>query len=204
MTTSAKKGVIIGLAGTLGAGKDTVGHLLANMHGFLHVSTSDMLRAAKKKSFGDTPEALLLRNDPFANELRATKGPGVLVELAIEEYISRQDDFSGGLVASGIRSIGEVESIHEAKGVMVFVDADPKVRFQRTSSRKRDANEHKITFQEFLDAEQTERPSSNEDKTVQNLNAMKDMADIVIENNGNDIASFEKEVETILSEYLDQ
>lgn len=201
MTTSTKP-VILGLAGTLGSGKDTVGVLLAEKYGFLHVSTSDMLRAAKRKKFGDTPRALLLRNDPFANDLRATKGPGVLVDLAIEEYTQRANEFPGGLVASAIRSIGEVESIHNAGGVMIFVDADPKVRYDRTISRQRDANEHDKSFEEFMAQEQSERPADNSDKTIQNLTAMKEMADIVLANNGNDLEAFRADVEKALASYL--
>lgn len=193
---------IIGLAGTLAGGKDTVGHILAGKYGFLHVSTSDMLRAAKKKAFGEGPESLLTRNDPFANELRRTKGPGVLVELAIEEQKSRQKEFPGGVVASGIRSIGEAEAIHKAGGVIIFVDADPKVRYSRTISRKRDANEKQTTYDDFMVMEQSERPDTNQDKTVQNLNAMKQMADIVIENNGSDMAAFEAEVGKLLLDIL--
>lgn len=183
----------------MASGKDTVGQTLADKHGFLHVSTSDMLRAAKKKAFGDGPEALLTRNDPFANELRRTKGPGVLVELAIQEQKSRKNEFPGGVVASGIRSIGEAEAIHKAGGVIIFVDADSMVRYNRTISRKRDANEKQATYEDFMAMEQSERPDTNQDKTVQNLNAMKQMADIQILNNGNDMKAFMVEVEKILS-----
>lgn len=201
MTTSAKT-KIIGLAGTLASGKDTVGLLLEEKYGFMHVSTSDMLRAAKKKEFGDSPKALLLRGDPFANELRTKRGPGVLVELAIEEYERLKNDFPGGLVATAIRSIGEVEAIHKAGGVMIFVDADPRIRYERTLSRKRDANEHDSSFEDFMAMEQSEKPDSKEDKTIQNLSAMKEMADIHLENNGNDIEAFRNQAEKVLKNII--
>lgn len=196
MTTSSRH--IIGLAGTLASGKDTVSHILAEKYGFLHISTSDMLRAAKRKEYGDTPAALLLRNDPFANNLRATRGPGILIELALEAYALQQDKYPGGVVISGIRSIGEIESLHAAGGVLLFVDADPNVRYNRTIKRVRDANEQGTTFEEFMTMEASERPADNSDKTIQNLNAAKEMADMHLENNGDDIAQFQREVEQLL------
>ncbi len=197
MTTSSKS-KIIGVAGTLGSGKDTVGDVLTDECGFFHASTSDMLRAAKKKKYGDSPKALLLRGDPFANELRANRGPGVLVELAYEEYKANQDKYPGGLVATAIRSIGEVEKIKELGGTMVFVDADPQIRYKRTFARKRDANDNDASFEDFMAMEKSETDVPAGDKTVQNLPAMKDMADIVLENNGNDLAAFKKAAKKVL------
>jgi dephospho-CoA kinase len=191
MTTSSKPR-IIGVAGTLGSGKDTVGEVLAEEYGFFHASTSDMLRAAKKKKYGDSPKALLLRADPFANELRATRGPGVLVELAYEEYMENIDKYPGGMVATAIRSIGEAEKIKELGGTMVFVDADPKIRYERTFARKRDTNDHSASYEDFLAMEKSESDVPAGDKTVQNLPAMKELADIQLENNGNDIEAFKE------------
>lgn len=191
MTTSSKPR-IIGVAGTLGSGKDTVGEVLAEEYDFFHASTSDMLRAAKKKKYGDSPKALLLRADPFANELRATRGPGVLVELAYEEYMENIDKYPGGIVATAIRSIGEAEKIKELGGTMVFVDADPKIRYERTFARKRDTNDHSASYEDFLAMEKSESDVPAGDKTVQNLPAMKELADIQLENNGNDIEAFKE------------
>ena len=190
---------IFGLAGTLASGKDTVANLLAEKHGFLHVSTSDMLRAEKKRVFGDSPEALLQRNDPYANKLRETKGPGVLVLLAKEEYERNKSKYPGGLVASGIRSIGEAEEIKKMGGKIIFVDADSKVRYGRISGRNRDSNDSSVSYDEFMAMERSESEVDPDDKTIQNIPAMKDRADIFLENNGNDIEAFKNEAEKALS-----
>ncbi len=184
---------IIGLSGTLASGKDTVAQLLEESYGFMHVSTSDMLRAEKKRVFGDSPEALLLRNDPFANELRATRGAGVLVEIAEEQYSKNIDKFPNGLVVSGIRSIGEAEKIKELGGEIVFVDADSRTRYNRTSIRARDNNDRDTTYDEFMNMEKSESPVGNNDKTVQNLPELKKLADIHLLNDGNDIEIFKSE-----------
>jgi len=193
---------IIGLSGTLASGKDVVAELLAEKHGFLHVSTGDMLRAEKKRVFGNSPEAQLKRNDPFANKLRETKGPGVLVELAYKKYQHNKDKFPSGLVASGIRSIGEAEKIKELGGIIVFVDADRKTRYERAFARKRDTNDSSASFDEFVAMERSESPKDNEDKSIINLSVLNKIADIHLENNGSDISVFEKYVESQLHDLL--
>lgn len=185
---------IIGLSGTLGSGKDTVAQTLEERYGFMHVSTSDMLRAEKKRIFGDSPKALLLRNDPFANELRVVRGAGVLVEIAKEEYDRNASKFPIGLVVSGIRSIGEAEKIKELGGEIVFVDADSQTRYGRIAGRARDINDHGVTYDEFIDMEKSESPDNNSDKTVQNLPELKKLADIHLLNDGHDIEVFRSEV----------
>jgi dephospho-CoA kinase len=188
---------ILGIAGSLNSGKDTVAQVLEE-HGFFHMSTSDMLRAKKKQAFGDSPEALLKRNDPFAIQLRADKGAGVLVELIDEQYKKVADTYPAGFVASGLRSIGEAEKIKQLGGSLVFVDADIGVRYERSLTRARDAVEHGITLEDFVNMEKSESPDDDFDKTLQNLPALKKMADVHIRNNGNDLKVFKIEVERTL------
>lgn len=189
---------IIGLAGTHASGKDTVGKLLAEKYGYLHISTSDMLRAEKKRVFGDGPESLLTRNDSFVNNLRKEQGPGILIELAVEEYKRVADKYPGGLVASGIRAIGEADVIKKMGGEIVFVDADPRTRYQRVIGRKRDANDNNVTFKEFMDMERSESDVDPHDLNIQNIPAMKDRADILLMNNGSDIEAFKEQIQKAL------
>lgn len=184
---------IFGISGTLASGKDTIAQMLEEHYGFMHISTSDMLRAEKKRTFGDSPKALLLRNDPFANNLRATRGAGVLVEIAKEEYDRNSSKFPKGLVISGIRSIGEAEKVKELGGEIIFVDADSRTRYGRIASRARDINDHSVTYDEFMAMEKSESPDGNSDKTVQNLPELKKVADIQLLNNGHDIEAFKSE-----------
>ena len=186
------KPVFIGLAGTLNAGKDSFGEILANDYGFLHMSTSDMIRLMKKREFGDAPAALLLRNDPYINNLCSERGPGFLVQAVHDDWIKNKNKFSGGYVASAIRAIGEAEKVKELGGIIIFVDADPVVRYGRSQKRGRDANEKGKTFEEFIATEQSEIDVDPNDKSVQNLTAMKNMADLVIINEQNSIDEFQK------------
>lgn len=189
------KPTVIGVAGTMLSGKDSLSDYLVDQYGFAHASTGDMLRAEKKRVFGDTPEAVLLRNDPFANNLRAERGAGVLVELAYQEFMKNGGGV--GLVISGIRSIGEAEELKKIGGKFIFVDSDPKIRYERGHSRKRDHLDT-MSYEEFLDMEASESDGLDQkDKTVQNLPAMKRVADVVI-NNDNNLERFLDEADRVI------
>jgi cytidylate kinase len=196
--------IYIGLAGTLNAGKDSLGDALSQNYQFLHMSTSDMIRLMKREAFGDTPQALLLRNDPYINQLRTERGPGFLVQAVHDKWMSEKEKYPGGYVASAIRAIGEAEKIHELGGVIVFVDADPRLRYERSQIRGRDANETGKTFEEFMATEKSEIDVDQSDKSVQNLQAMKSMADIVIMNEYSSIEDFQKKAIEKLKIYFDE
>lgn len=193
--------MIIGLAGTLNAGKDSLANILAEKHGFLHVSTSDMIRQMKRMEYGDSPKAALGRNDPYIHKLRTERGPGFLIDVIYDDWQADKEKYPGGVIASGIRAIGEAERIHDLGGLIVFVDADPKVRYERSQKRLRDEHDQK-TLEEFIASERSEIEVDPNDKAVQNLKAMKDMADIVIYNDGNSIETFQNEAEKALAEHL--
>ncbi len=197
-----KQPIFIGLAGTLNAGKDSLGDMLSREYGFLHISTSDMIRLMKKREFGDTPQALLLRNDPYINNLRKERGPGFLVQAVHDDWMASQDAYPGGYVASAIRAIGEAEKVKELGGIIIFVDADPKVRYERSQARMRDANETGKTFEEFIASEKSEIDVDPTDKSVQNLTAMKERADLVIVNEQKTIEDFQKVAIEKLKDFL--
>lgn len=116
------------------------------------------------------------------DEWRKQFGLGVLMQKAYETYQSKEGDFKG-LVVSSLRNPGEADKIHELGGKVVWVDADPKIRYQRINARQRSA-EDKKTFQEFMAEEEVEMHSSG-DKATLNMSAVKAKADIFIQNNGN-------------------
>lgn len=194
--------VFIGLAGTLNAGKDSLGAILSTDYKFLHISTSDMIRLMKKREFGNTPQALLTRNDPFINSMRTELGPGFLVQAVHDEWLTKSSEYPGGYVASAIRAIGEAEKVKELGGIIIFVDADPRVRYERSIVRGRDANEQGKSFEEFMATERSEIDVDQDDKSVPNLNAMKEMADLVIINDQNNIEEFQKFAVNRLRDFL--
>ncbi|GHU08135.1 hypothetical protein FACS189431_3850 [Alphaproteobacteria bacterium] len=163
---------VIGVGGTFASGKDSLAKFLAEKHGYTHVSTSDMVRTAAMERYDNVERPTLTRT---ARALRDKGGSGILAEKALETL-------GRPIVVSGIRTSGEVEAIKNADGVMVFVDADLRVRYQRMQGRARDG-EAELPYDDFLAREQREM-EINDDPSDQNLGVVKNMADIQLDNSG--------------------
>jgi dephospho-CoA kinase len=182
---------IIGLAGTNGSGKDTVGELLAKYHGYLFVSVSDMLREECRKR-GLPVERENLRT--ISAEWRREFGLGVLVDKAVEKFNAEPGKYTG-VVASPMRNTGETQHLKDLGGTVIWVDADPKIRYQRIFSRQRTAEDNK-TYDQFLAEERDEMYApKGSDAAVLNLAAVKDLADIFMDNNSSSTEVLHKDLQ---------
>lgn len=141
---------IIGVSGSFASGQDTLAQYLRDTHGFIWISTSDMVRKVSMERHGSIERPDLFET---ATYLRKTRGGGVLVEIGIEEFATLNNNV--GLVLSGIRSMGELKAIVEAGGIMIYTDADPELRYERMVMRQRDA-ESKLSKEDFLKREKAE------------------------------------------------
>ncbi len=181
---------IFGVGGTNGAGKDSIGIMLAERHGYLFVSVSDLLRD-EARTRGLPIEREVLRT--ISAEWRREFGLGVLVDRAVE--LAKKGNYKG-VVAIPMRNPGEAQRIHELGGTLIWVDADPKIRYERITSRGRSA-EDKKTFEQFLAEEKIEMQHVGDEATL-NMAGVKKISDIFLENNGNDIEAFKDEAEKVL------
>ena len=189
---------IIGLSGTNGSGKDTVGHMLAERHNFLFISVTDLLRQ-EARARGEEPTREILRT--ISAEWRRESGSlGVLIDKAVEQYEQVASDFPGGLVVASLRNPGEADRVHELNGCVVWTDADQKVRYERITAHAADrgrAGEDNRTFEQFQADEAAEMTTSGDAATL-NMSAVRERADIFVNNDGNDIETFKNEAELAL------
>lgn len=171
---------IIGIAGTNGSGKDTVSELLAEC-GWLFVSASHNLLIPELQKRDLPIERKQMA--ALSTEWRKEIDMGAIIIKAVEEYEkqSRDQKFSG-LVISSLRHPGEVDQVHKFGGKVVWVDADPKIRYERINNRGQGAKDQK-TFEQFLAEEQAEMQHSGDDATL-STSSVKAKADIFLENNG--------------------
>ncbi|MBX2904362.1 MAG: AAA family ATPase [Chitinophagales bacterium] len=165
---------IIGITGTLGAGKGTIVEYLQNQHGFLHFSVRDFLSAEIVK------RKLPLNRDSMvevANELRAKYSPSYIVEQLYE--LAKKSGKNS--IIESIRTMGEVKALRQLHGFrLLAVDAAPELRYQRISERKSATDS--VSFETFMDNERREMVST--DETKQNLSACIAAADFKLMNDG--------------------
>lgn len=169
---------IIGIAGTNGSGKDSLGQVLADEHGWLFVSVSNMLRDDLRQ------RGLLIERENLRNlsaEWRRERGLGVIIDKAVDLFRAQKTKYEGLAIAS-IRNPGEADRIHELSGQVVWVDASSRVRYERITTRVR-GDEDRKTYKEFMAEEQAEMNHSGDEATL-NMAGVKAKSDIFLENNG--------------------
>jgi dephospho-CoA kinase len=164
---------IIGITGTIGAGKGTIVEYLVNHYGFKHYSVRNFLiREAKKQN-------LPLNRDVYvqiANELRDKHSPSFIID---ELYKEAAENGVNAIIES-IRTPGEVDSLRKKEDFSLWaVDADPKIRYERIVARQSETD--RISYDIFLSNEQ--REMNSEDPTKQNLAACISQADVLFMNN---------------------
>lgn len=179
--------IIIGLTGTLGAGKGTIVDYLVKQKGFAHFSVRGfLLDRICQLGLPENRDSMF----NLANELRAAYGPSYVVDQLFEEA---QKSGKESIIES-IRTTGEIDSLRKRGTFYLFaVDADPKLRFERIQLRQSVTDQ--VSFKTFLENEQRESVSTN--PGVQNLQACIREADFVFLNNGTMQELFQ-EVDAIL------
>ncbi len=177
MSTSADP-LIFGLAGTFASGKDSLARHLEEKYNIKHISTGDIVRTYAQQKYGSIERPVLYK---MANELRETKGPGILSKLALEQYESYKESYPGGVCVSGFRAWEEAAEVKKQGGIIIFTDSPVKTRYIRTISRARD-DEKFNTFEEFQARERKENGEVNSEFSIAGI---KPRADIVLDNDSN-------------------
>lgn len=178
--------MIIGITGTLGAGKGTIVEFLKTK-GFKHYSvraylTEEILR----RKLTVNRDSLVL----VANELRAKYSPSYIAEQLYNQAKKEKSD----AVIESLRTEGEVMALREKGEFYLFaVDAEPKVRYERIVERASETD--KIDFKTFVENEKREMQSK--DPTKQNIKRCMELADHRFINNSS-IEELYKKVEEVL------
>lgn len=171
---------LFGLAGTAGSGKNTVSDILCEMFDMHHFNTSDYVRAVTRFVFDLPPDASPIRDQLFevATVMRELNQAST-VQMGIMQ--AKERNFEVQLI-SGLRTMGEANAIRAAGGLIIGVDADPKIRHERIQSRVRD-DESKRNFEDFLAQDQHENEGVGGGE-MQGIRYVVDSADILITNEG--------------------
>ena len=166
--------LIIGITGTLGAGKGTVVDYLTREKGFNHYSVRQyLLDEIRKRKMPENRDSMVV----VANEFRRLNSPSFITD---QLYVQAVRTGKNAVIES-IRTPGEIDSLRKKGSFYLFaVDADAKTRFDRI--KKRNSETDQVDFETFLLNEQREMTS--DDPNSQNLQKCREMADFVFSNDG--------------------
>ncbi|MCK5449498.1 AAA family ATPase [Candidatus Pacearchaeota archaeon] len=179
--------MIIGITGTLGAGKGTIVECLLKK-GFKHYSVRDFLvEEIMRRGLESNRDNMVL----VANDLRAKNNPSYIVE----QLYSRAKEVGGDAVIESVRCVGEVDALRKKKDFILFaVDADVETRYVRIVERKSVSD--RVSFEDFVRQEQREMVSDNPNE--QNLKRCIELADYSFKNDWT-VEELHKKVENILN-----
>lgn len=178
---------IIGITGTLGAGKGTIVDYMRDHYGYKHYSVRQYLIEEANR------RGMELNRDTFvvvANDLRAKHSPSYITD---QLYLQAAENGQNAIIES-VRTPGEVDSLRQHEHFLLFgVDADPKIRYERIVARASETD--KVSYETFIANEQREMSST--DPNHQNIGRCMKMADHVFMNNG-DFEDLYRQLEEVL------
>lgn len=137
--------IILGLVGSLASGKETTKKYLAEKYDARDCRFSSILR--------DVLDRIAVSNSrdnlqKLSTVLRANFGENLLAK-AIANDASKLD--SDIVVIDGVRRFTDIEHLNKLSNfILVKIDADPKVRYERMKLRNENEGDTQKTFEEFL------------------------------------------------------
>jgi dephospho-CoA kinase len=180
--------IVIGITGTIGAGKGTVVDYLVHEKGFKHYSARKLITDEVVRL------GLPINRDSMtavANNLRFEHGADFIArELFKQAHVSGEN-----AIIESIRTQGEIDAlVQEGSFTLLAVDAPIELRYLRIT--KRGSSTDHVDFKKFQEEETREMNSTNIHK--QNLSACIKRADFIIHNTGS-IEELSKQVGSMLT-----
>jgi len=179
--------MIIGVTGTNGSGKGEVAEYLTNEKNFAHFSARDFIVAEIER------RGLPVNRDTMrsvSTDMRAQYGADFIMRTLYNEATAK----GGDAVIESIREVPGAEFLKAHGGVLIAVDADKKIRYDRIV--KRGSSTDRVDFDTFVRQEEMEM--QNDDPAKQNIGKVMEMADEKFENNGS-LDDLHRQVDTFLA-----
>jgi len=166
--------IVLGITGTLGAGKGTIVDYLIRNENYVHFSVRGfLLKEINKRKLEPNRDSMV----KVANDLRAKHGASYIVEQLYEEAAKKGQN----AIIESIRTTGEIDALRQKGGFfMIAVDADARIRYQRIQQRGSETDN--VDYDTFIANENREMES--DDPGRQNLMKCIELSDFAIENNG--------------------
>lgn len=179
--------MLVGLTGSFGAGKGAVVDYLVKEKGFKHYSARSLIREEVEK------QNILVNRDSLidmGNQLRKEHGPAYIAA----ELSRRAAKSNKNAVIESLRAKAEAEYVKENNGVVIGIDADPEVRYQRAV--KRGSETDSVSYEKWQEQQRVE--TNPNDPTKQDIYGALNESDYIIMNNGS-LEELHSEIEKALS-----
>ncbi len=168
--------MIIGITGTIGAGKGTVVEYL-KAKGFKDYSSSGLLGELVEKEGNPKIREFLSK---MATRLQEEYPGGVVEKNYRERYVPRAEDFA---IFESIHRKSEADFIKSVGGKIIGVDADLETRYKRVIVRK-EGEKDNTTFEDFKKQSLIEDEGGGDVNRDNNIKQVLESADVIITNNG--------------------
>ncbi|MEA2701822.1 MAG: hypothetical protein QOE22_531 [Candidatus Parcubacteria bacterium] len=181
--------MIIGLAGTIGAGKGTVVDYLKSK-GFVQYSSSGLLGELVEKEGNPRIRDFL---SPMATRLQKEFPGGVVEKAYNEKYLLQEPE---NAIFEAIHRKSEADFLKSVGGKIIGIDADLETRFKRTTLRNEGEKDHG-DFEDFKKQAAIEDEGGGGASRDNNIRLVINEADAVIYNDGT-VAELQGQIEDIL------
>ena len=138
--------IILGLVGSLASGKETTKKYLAEKYNAKDCKFSSILRdVLGRVAVPNSRENL----QKISTVLRANFGENLLAKAIAMDASKLEADV---VVIDGVRRFTDIEHLNELPNfILVKIDADPKIRYERMKLRNENAGDDKKTLEQFLE-----------------------------------------------------
>ncbi len=179
--------MIIGIVGSLGAGKGTVVEYL-KQKGFKHYSAScELKRMLDERGKSAERKSLSAMSDEVSKKYQ-----GGILEV-IYESIKQKSGID--VILESIHRETEAEYLRSEGAVILGVDADTKVRYERAVERQ-EGEKDSVTYEQFL--KDIEREEEGKGTGTSNIREVYKKADFKLENNGS-IEELHEQIDKVLN-----
>ncbi len=141
--------LLIGIAGPTASGKTSVAEYLVRTHGAWRIRYSQVIATiASERGIGHDKPSL----QRLSTELRTMLGEDYLTKLMHERVLKETADV---IVIEGNRRMGDMRLLESLKAetsralILLYIDAEPTVRFTRMNSRLESEGKPLATTEEF-------------------------------------------------------
>lgn len=163
--------IILGIAGEMASGKDTVAHYVVNRYGAKMYMFSDPLRDILNRIHISQTRENLTR---VSGALRTTFGDDILSHIVANDAVK---DPGRLVIIDGVRRKSDIEAVSAfPEFSLLYVEAPMRTRYERLHNRHQNADDDTKTFEEFR--------KDHELETEVGIPDLKPQARFVVDNEG--------------------